>query len=203
LEVTTQKLGFTQAELAQARALAQNIRQSQKDSDDKLTAQIGQVKQDTDAKIGQVSTDLTGAKGDINATKEDLEATKAKLTSTVGDLGVQSGLIARNQEELDQLKRSGERNIFELHLTRSKTPTHVGPIQVTLTKTDPKKFKYTLTVVADDKTIEKKDKTADEPVQFYIKGATHPYEIVVFDVTKDKVNGYLSTPKDVGSARAQ
>ena len=202
LEVTTQKLGFTQAELAQARALAQNIRQTQKDSDEKLTAQIGQVKQDTDAKIGAVSTDLTGAKGDISATKQDLEATKAKLTSTVGDLGVQSGLIARNQEELDQLKRSGERNIFELHLTKSKTPTHVGPIQVTLTKTDPKKFKYTLTVVADDKTIEKKDKTADEPVQFYIKGATHPYEIVVFDVTKDKVNGYLSTPKDTGTARA-
>jgi hypothetical protein len=203
LEVTTQKLGFTQAELAQARALAQNIRQSQKDSDDKLTAQIGQVKQDTDTKIGLVSTDLTGAKGDITATKLDLEAAKAKLTSTVGDLGVQSGLIARNQEEVDQLKRSGERNIFEMHLVRSKTPTRVGPIQITLTKTDPKKFKYTLLVVADDKTIEKKDKTADEPVQFYIKGATHPYEIVVFEVTKDKVNGYLSTPKDVGSARAQ
>jgi chromosome segregation ATPase len=202
LEVTTQKLGFTQAELAQARALAQNIRQTQKDSDEKLTAQIGQVKQDTDAKLGAVNTDLTGAKGDISATKQDLEATKAKLTSTVGDLGVQSGLIARNQEELDQLKRSGERNIFELHLTRSKTPTHIGPIQVTLTKTDPKKFKYTLMVVADDKTIEKKDKTADEPVQFYIKGASHPYEIVVFDVSKDKVNGYLSTPKDPGTARA-
>lgn len=203
LEVTTQKLGFTQAELAQARALAQNIRENQKESDEKLTTQIGQVKQDTDAKIGQVSSDLTGAKGDITATKQDLEATKEKLTSTVGDLGVQSGLIARNQEELDQLKRSGERNIFELHLSKSKTPTHVGPIQVKLTKTDPKKFKYTLMVVADDKTIEKKDKTADEPVQFYIKGATKPYEIVVFDVTKDKVNGYLSTPKDVGSARAQ
>jgi predicted nucleic acid-binding Zn-ribbon protein len=203
LEVTTQKLGFTQAELAQARALAQNIRQAQKDSDDKLVAQIGQVKQEADTKFGQVTTDLTGAKTDISATKEDLEATKAKLTSAVGDLGVQSGLIARNQEEVEQLKRAGERNIFELHLTRSKTPTHVGPIQVTLTKTDPKRFKYTLMVVADDKTIEKKDKTADEPVQFYIKGASRPYEIVVFDVSKDKVNGYLATPKDVGSARAQ
>ena len=200
LEVTTQKLGFTQAELSQARTLAQNIRQSQKESDEKLTAEIGQAKQDTEAKIGQVNTDLTGAKGDISATKQDLEATKAKLTSTVGDLGVQSGLIARNQEELDQLKRQGERNIFELHLTRSKTPSHVGPIQITLTKTDPKKFKYTLMVVADDKTIEKKDKTADEPVQFYIHGVPRPYEIVVFDVTKDKVNGYLSTPKDAGTA---
>jgi hypothetical protein len=200
LEVTTQKLGFTQSELAQARTLAQNIRDSQKASDEKLTAQIGQAKQEADAKIGQVSTDLTGAKGDITATKQDLEATKAKLTSTVGDLGVQSGLIARNQEELDQLKRQGERNIFEMHLTKSKTPTHVGPIQITLTKTDPKKFKYTLMVVADDKTIEKKDKTADEPVQFYIHGVPRPYEIVVFDVTKDKVNGYLSTPKDTASA---
>jgi chromosome segregation ATPase len=202
LEVTTQKLGFTQAELAQARTLAQNIRDTQKQSDEKLTAQIGQVQQDTNAKIGAVSTDLTGAKGDISATKQDLEATKAKLTSTVGDLGVQSGLIARNQEELDQLKRQGERNIFELHLTKSKTPSHVGPIQITLTKTDPKKFKYTLMVIADDKTIEKKDKTADEPIQFYIHGVPRPYEIVVFDVTKDKVNGYLSTPKDAGAARA-
>jgi len=203
LEVTTQKLGFTQAELGQARALAQGIRESQKDSDEKLTAQIGQVKADTDTKLGQVSTDITGAKGDISATRQDLEATKAKLTSTVGDLGVQSGLIARNQEELDQLKRQGERNIFELHLSKSKTPTRVGPIQVTLTKTDAKKFKYTLVVIADDKTIEKKDKTADEPVQFYIKGAPRPYEIVVFDVTKDKVNGYLSTPKDTTAARTQ
>jgi len=203
LEVTTQKLGFTQAELAQARSLAQNIRQSQKESDEKLTAQIGQVQQETNTKIGQVSTDLTGAKGDISATKQDLEATKAKLTSTVGDLGVQSGLIARNQEELEQLKHSGDRNIIELHLTRSKTPTRVGPIQITLTKTDPKKFKYTMNVVVDDKTIEKKDKTADEPVQFYAKGVPRPYEIVVFDVTKDKVNGYLSTPKDTGSAARQ
>jgi hypothetical protein len=200
LEVTTQKLGFTQAELAQARSLAQGIRDTQKQSDEKLTEQIGQVQKDTDTKIGAVSTDLNGAKSDITATKQDLEATKAKLTSTVGDLGVQSGLIARNQEELDQLKRQGERNIFELHLTKAKTPTHVGPIQVTLERTDPKKFKYSLIVIADDKTIEKKDKTADEPVQFYIHGVPRPYEIVVFDVTKDKINGYLSTPKDTGAA---
>ena len=166
LEVTTQKLGFTQAELAQARALAQNIRDSQKESDEKLTAQIGQVQQDANTKIGAVSTDLNGAKTDINATKQDLEATKLKLTSAVGDLNGQSTLIARNQEELDQLKRQGERNIFELHLTRSKTPTHVGPIQVTLEKTDPKKFKYSLIVIADDKTIEKKIRRPTNPCSF-------------------------------------
>ena len=204
LQMTTQKLGFTQAELAQARTLAQGIRKDQQESNQKLTAQIGQVQQDADAKIGQVTTDLTGAKGDITATKQDLDATKAKLTSTIGDLGVQSGLIARNQDELDQLKHSSDRNIFEIHLSKSKNLSHIGPIQLALTKTDPKKFKYTVTVVADDKTIEKKDKTADEPVQFYIKGVQKPYEIVVFDVTKDKINGYLSTPKDGGTtAKAQ
>jgi hypothetical protein len=200
LDVTTQKLGLTQAEIAKARSLAQTIRESQKESDDKLTAQIGQVKQDTETKIGQVSTDLTGAKGDISATKKDLETTKSKLTSTIGDLGVQSGLIARNQQELEVLKHQGDRNIIDLHLTKSKTPTRVGTIQTRLTKTDPKKSKYTMMVVVDDKEIEKRDKTAMEPVQFYVKGVSRPYEIVVFDVTKDKVNGYLSMPKDSGSA---
>jgi hypothetical protein len=75
----------------------------------------------------------------------------------------------------------------------------VGPIQVELRKTDTKHFRYTLNVVADDKTIEKKDKTVGEPIQFYVRGARAPYEIVVFDLTKDTVKGYLSTPK---SARA-
>jgi chromosome segregation ATPase len=204
LEVTTQKLGFTQAELARARTLAQNIRQEQRQNDERLAAQIGQVKQDTETKIGEVSTDLTGAKGDIAATKKDLETTMSKLTSTIGDLGVQSGLIARNQNELEQLKRLGERNIYEIHLTKSKTPTRIGPIMIRLTKTDTKRYKYTMLVVADDKAIEKKDKTAEEPVQFYVKGVPRPYEIVIFDVLKDKVNGYLSTPKEIGTAaRAQ
>jgi hypothetical protein len=73
---------------------------------------------------------------------------------------------------------------------------------MTLNKTDPKKAKYTLTVVADDKTIEKKDKTSGEPVQFYVKGSARmaPYEIVVFDVGKNQITGYLATPKDGGSA---
>jgi hypothetical protein len=73
---------------------------------------------------------------------------------------------------------------------------------MTLNKTDQKKSKYTMTVLADDKSIEKKDKTAGEPVQFYVKGSarTAPYEIVVFDVNKNQITGYLATPKDASSA---
>ncbi len=202
LDVTSQKLGLTQDELARARTLAQQIQKQQQDSDTQLAAQIGQVKTDSDTKIGQVSTDLTGAKTDIASTKKDLDDTKARLTSTVGDLGVQSGLIARTRDDLDALRRLGERNIFEFNLAKSKNPQRVGPVQITVHSVDAKHFKYTMTVVADDKAIEKKDRTAEEPVQFYVHGARAPYEIVVFDVTKDHVTGYLSTPKDNTQASA-
>jgi hypothetical protein len=201
LTVTSQKLGLTQDELARARSITQTARREQQQSDQQLREQIGAVQADTTTKLGQVATQISGNTTDIAATKADLEATKGKLTSTIGDLGVQSGLIARNHDEVEELKRLGERDIFEFTLERSsKGPQHVGPIQVQLRKTDAKKFKYTVNVVADDKTIEKKDKTAGEPVQFYVRGARAPYEIVVFDVSKDQAKGYLSTPKSATAA---
>ena len=115
-----------------------------------------------------------------------------------------SGLIAHNRDDLEELKRRGDRNYYEFKVTKSKTPQRVGPVQVTLNKTDQKKGKYTMTVFVDDRSIEKKDKTAGEPVQFYLKGSSRmaPYEIVVFDVGKNDINGYLSTPKDAGSGTA-
>ena len=201
LEVTTQKLGLTTAELARARALAQTIRKEQQESDEKLLAQIGQVKQESEAKIGQVSTELGGAKSDIESTRKELEATKGKLEHTIGDLGVQSGLIARNREEVEELRRRGERNIFEFDLRRTKRPQRVGPVQLALQRADAKRFRYTMTVYADDKSIEKRDKTVNEPVQFYVKGTRSPYEIVVFEVSKDRATGYLTTPKELAAAK--
>ena len=201
MEVTSQKLGLTQAELARARSLAQTIRKEQQASDEKLIAQIGQVKQESEAKIGQVSTELGGAKKDIEATRSDLEATKSKLERAIGDLGVQSGLIAKSREDLEELKHRGERNIFEFDLRKSNTPSRVGPVQLTLRKVDTKKLRYTMTVYADDKSIEKKDKTVNEPVQFYVKGARTPYEVVVFEVSKDRAVGYLSTPKEMAAQK--
>ncbi len=203
LDVTSQKLGLTQEELARARSLAQSIRKEQKVSDERLGAQIGQVKQESEAKIGQVSTELGGAKTDIETTRRDLETTKGRLERTIGDLGVQSGLIARNREDLEELRRRGERNIFEFNLRKSKTPQRVGPVQLTLQKVDTKKFRYTMTVNADDKQIEKKDKTVNEPVQFYVKGSRGPLEVVVFELSKDHVVGYLSTPKEMAAAKPQ
>ncbi|HEX2713818.1 MAG TPA: hypothetical protein VHM88_16600 [Candidatus Acidoferrales bacterium] len=202
-EVTSQKLGLTREELARARSLAQTIAKEQKASDERLVAQIGQVKQESETKIGQVSSDLGGAKADIETTRKDLEATKTKLERAIGDLGVQSGLIAHNREDLEELKRRGDRNIFEFNLHKSKTPQRVGPVQLTLQKVDTRKLRYTMTVYADDKSIEKRDKTVNEPVQFYVKGTRMPYEVVVFEVSKDAVVGYLSTPKEMAAAKPQ
>ena len=199
LDVTSQKLGLTEDELARARGLAQTIRKQQQESDQQFRQQLGAYQQDTTTKFGQVATDINSTKTDLSSTKADLEATKGKLQSTIGDLGVQSGLIARNHDEVEELKRLGERDIFEFSLGKTKGPQHVGPIQVQLRKVDTKHYKYTLNVVADDKTIEKKDKTVGEPVQFYVRGARAPYEIVVFEVTKDHAKGYLSTPKSANA----
>src|SRR5579863_870761 len=201
LDVTSQKLGLTEDELAHARGLAQTIRKQQQKSDATFRKELGQVQQDTTTKFGQVATDINSTKTDLTAAKADLEATKNKLQSTIGDLGVQSGLIARNHDEVEELKRLGERDIFEFNLNKSaKAPEHVGPIQVALRKVDTKHYKYTLNVVADDKSIEKKDKTVGEPIQFYVRGARAPYEIVVFDLTKDTAKGYLSTPKSANAS---
>ncbi|MGB2673267.1 MAG: hypothetical protein WA829_04065 [Candidatus Acidiferrum sp.] len=204
IEVTEQKMGMTVAELAQAKSRAEAIRKEQVDSDQKLTAQLSQVKKESQDQIGAVATEVGGAKKDIEATKNDLEVTKGKLERVTGDEGVMSGLIAKNHDDLEELRRRGDRNYYEFSLTKSKHGQKVGPIQLTLTKTDPKKSKYTVSVLVDDRTIEKKDKTAGEPVQFYVKGASRmaPYEIVVFDVTKNQATGYLSTPKDAGAAPA-
>src|SRR5271154_3715629 len=136
LDVTSQKLGLTEDELARARGLAQSVRSEQEKGDAELRAQIGAVQTDTTTKFGQVATQLSGTQSDVAATKADLEATKSKLQSTVGDLGVQSGLIARNHDEVEELKRLGERDIFEFSLKKAKAPQHVGPIQVVLRKTD-------------------------------------------------------------------
>jgi chromosome segregation ATPase len=146
--------------------------------------------------VAGVRNDVGGVKTDVAATKSDLEATKARLESLKGDLGVQSGLIATTREDLEILKHKGDRNYYEFTLSKSKTATPVGTISLQLKKADRKKGRFTLNVLADDKTIEKKDRTLNEPLQFYTGRDRSLYEVVVFEVAKDKVSGYLSTPRN-------
>jgi len=168
-----------------------------------VSTDLTSVKTETAAnnsKIGEVSTEVGTVKSDLTSTKSELEKTIADLKRTNGDLGIQSGLIATNGKELAALKQLGERNYTEFKLAKEKTPRKIGDLQLRLTSADPKKNRYTVEVIADDKKVEKKDRTVNEPVQFMLSKATQPYELVVNEVRKDMISGYVSAPK-VQSAR--
>jgi chromosome segregation ATPase len=199
LKVVTDKLNVTQEDLQKAR---QQSKASVAAYNKKLSGLESNVNTQLATKAS--ADDVNKLGGDVTGVKNDLEDTKSKLERATGDMGVMSGLIARNHDDVEELKRKGDRNYYEFTLQKSKNGQRVGPVQITLNKSDQKRSKYTVTVLADDKSIEKKDKTAGEPVQFYVKGTARyaPYELVVFEVSKNQVTGYLSTPKSAGAATA-
>ena len=162
-------------------------------------AEIGTVKESAtaaNAKIADVSTDVGGVKTNLSATQAELQKTIAALKSTQGDLGVQSGLIATNGQELAALKLRGERNYTDIKLGKTKKAVKFADITLLLKDADTKRNRYTVQVMADDKLTEKKDKSINEPVQFYTaKGGHIPYELVINQVNKNEIVGYLATPK--------
>jgi chromosome segregation ATPase len=195
-ETLAQKLGMTKKELTERTSELQHQQQL---ASARIAAQAEEEKKDVNAvagEVGNVKTDVGGVKTDVAATKASLEATIAKLQGTIGDLGVQSGLIANTRSDLEALKHKGDRQYYEFTLLKGAKSQAFSTVGLQLKKTDPKKGKYTLDVTADDKTIEKKDKNQSEPVQFY-SGREHMlYELVVWTVDKNKITGYLSTPKN-------
>ena len=184
-----------------AEELAANLTKVQQEQAQKVSAVSAEVSQVKDqasvanTKISEVSTDVGNVRTEVASTRSELEKTIAQLKATQGDLGVQSGLIATNGKELAALKALGERNYVEFKLAKTKGPQKVGDISVLLKKADPKSNRYTILVIADDKTVEKKDKTVNEPVQFMLAKASQPYELVVNEVKKDLISGYVAAPK--------
>jgi multidrug efflux pump subunit AcrA (membrane-fusion protein) len=188
------KVGMTQEELASRTA---DLKAQQERSAAKLAAEQQATNRQVagvSSEVSGVKTDLGGAKSDIASTRSDLAATKAQLATAIGDLNVHSGLIAKNHDELEYLKHRGDRNYFEFVLRR-KERKPIATISLELKKTDPKKSRFTLNVYADDHTIEKKDRTLGEPLQLITGRDKQLYEIVIFNVTKDQISGYLATPK--------
>lgn len=185
--------------LSSSEQSAKRLEQEQQQMSQKLSTDIGDVKQQAttaNTKIDSVSTEVASTKTDVANTKSELDKTIAELKSVRGDLSGTNSLVATNGKELAALRRLGERNYTEFKLIKTKEPQRVGDISLLLKKTDPKKNKFTVEVHADDKTTEKKDRNVNEPVQFYVAKAAQPYEIVVNNVGKDTISGYLSTPKD-------
>ena len=185
--------------IARAEQLTRQLEAEQAKVQQQVSKEISGVKQSAEqanAKIADVSTDVGSVKTNLASTDATLQKTIADLKSARGDLGVQSGLIATNANELAALRRLGERNYFEFTIKKEKKPTRVGDISITLKKVDVKKNRFTIDVLADDKLTPKENKTINEPVQFYTSKARQPYELVVNKVQKDVIVGYLATPKE-------
>jgi chromosome segregation ATPase len=184
--------------LRHADQLSKQLEVEQKKQQQQVASELSAVKEAAGAantKIADVSTEVGSVRTEVAATKSELQKTIADLKTVKGDLGVQSGLVATNGKELSALKSLGDRNYFDIKLAKTKQAQRFGDIAIRLTKTDEKKNKFTIVVIADDKTVEKKDKNVNEPVQFYVAKARLPYEIVVNTVGKDQIVGYLATPK--------
>jgi chromosome segregation ATPase len=198
-ETLSRNVGATQQQIearAQSIMAAQRVQVAE-------TQRLAQQQQAAEKQIGAVSsdvasvkTDVGGVKTDVASTKSDLENTKSQLQRVVGDAGVMSGLIATNHSELEELKHRGDRNYYEFTLQKGGQPTLLSTVKLQLKKVDQKHSRYTLNVSADDRNIEKKDKNLDEPVQFYTGKEPVLFELVVNNIEKNKVSGYLSTPKN-------
>ncbi|AFL89764.1 hypothetical protein Terro_3550 [Terriglobus roseus DSM 18391] len=198
-ETFAQRLGTTQAQLdartqtilAKQQADAARLTNSQQAAEQRFNSEVSAVKTD----VGSVKTDLGSTKTDVGSVKADLADTKTQLQRTMGDAGVMSGLIARNSTELEELKHKGDRTYYEFTLQKNAPPTLLSSVKLQLKKVDVKKGKFTLALNADDRVVEKKDKTLLEPVQFYSGKSPALFEIVVNGVDKNMVRGYLSVPK--------
>lgn len=194
LKVVTDKLNLTQGELLAARKQDKNATAA---VDQKVNGLATSVKAELATKAN--NDDVNKLNGDVNGVKSDMDAQKNNLQMARSEMGT---LIARNHDEIDQLRRMGQRDYFEFSVTRKAGAQHVGSIQVELKDTNTKKNQYTINVLSDDKSFEKKNRSVNEPIFFYTGGSRAALELVVNKVTKTTASGYLSVPKSAGTASA-
>ena len=194
LKVVTGKLNVTHADLVAARNQNKNATTA---VDQKVTSLATSVKAELATKAN--SDDVNRLNGDVNGVKTDLDATKNSIQMARSEMGT---LIARNHDEIDQLRRMGQRDYFEFTVQRKSGATKVGSIQIELKDTNTKKNRYTINVLADDNSFEKKDRSVNEPIFFYTGGNRSALELVVNKVTKTTATGYLSVTKSAGATSA-
>jgi hypothetical protein len=194
LKVVTDKLNVTQADLVKARK--QN-KQSSVAVDKKIAGLESSVNTQLAAKanaddVNKLNTDVTGVRTDLDATKNNLQMARSEMGT----------LIARNHDEIDQLRRMGTRDYYEFTVNRKGGAQTVGTVRVELKSTNQKRSQFTINVLADDRTFEKKNRSVNEPIFFYTGGSRAALELVINKVTKSSASGYLSVPKATGSTAA-
>jgi hypothetical protein len=194
LSVVTDKMKLTEGELSKARTQTKKI----KEEDAK---ELADLQNETSAQLATKANvdDVNKLGTDVNGVKTDLEGEKNNLQMARGEFGT---LIAKNHDEVEELRRLGERDYYEFSIDKKNNREKVGNLMVELHNTNTKKSQYTVTIFVDDQRHDKKGLTANEPLYFFENGARAPLEFVVNQVGKDKITGYLSVPK-VNQAHTQ
>jgi hypothetical protein len=189
LDEAAKRMGATGGELKHARAMVAQLQNEQRKEAQQLQAELAQ-KADQQ-QMGALNKDVSEQRTDLDNTKKAIDSVRSDLGMARSEMGT---LIARNHDEVEQLRKMGERDYFEFTMER-RNPVRVGGINLTLTKTNVRRHRFNLNLLADDVLVEKKDRTINEPIFFYVKGSKRPYELVINEVNQDEVKGYLSTPK--------
>jgi DNA repair ATPase RecN len=194
LKVVTDKLNLTQTQLLSARKANKSTIVA---VDKKLSGLESSVNTQLATKANV--DDVTKLNGDVSGVRTDLDATNSSIQMARSEMGT---LIARNHDEIDQLRRMGQRDYYEFTVTRKSGAERVGSIMIELKDINTKKNQYTINVLADDKSFEKKNRSVNEPIFFYTGGSKAALELVVNKVSKTTASGYLSVPKSAGTASA-
>ncbi len=209
VEVAAEHIGITEKELQRARALAAEIKREQAERVAALQAELAKkaeaaelsaLQQEHARRIGAITGEITTVKSDVSATREEVERAKREIGGIQLKLSEYGTLIARNREELQELRRRGEREYFEFDITKKSGWQQVADIRIRLTKADVKKQRFNIALYVGDRPLERKDNLINTPIQFRAQRGEAPYELVVNEVKPDRIIGYLAIPKDRAAA---
>ena len=191
LDGASKRVGAQSGELRRARKMVATLQTQEQ-------AQTDQLKQELDKKanqeqVGALTQDVSSTKTDLSTTQKNVSALAADLGMARSDMG---NLIARNHDDIEYLRKLGERDYFEFTLTKEK-PEKIDGVSLTLKKTNLKHYRFTLATLVDDMQVDRKDCTVNSPVYFYVNGSKKPYELVVNKIEANQVKGYISAAKGV------
>ncbi len=192
LNVVMDRMKLTSNELAHARSQTKQIRAE-------YARKLGEMEQSVKGELATKASvdEVKAVSGDVGTVRTDLESTKQNLQMARGEMGT---LIARNHDEIEQLRRLGERDYFEFTLERKGSRERVGNVTVELRGTNTKKHQFTLALYADDLRMEKKNRSVNEPIYFYTQGKRAAQELVVNQVGPNRISGYVSAQKGAVTA---
>ena len=128
----------------------------------------------------------------VDAQDKRLEDTRSDLVSARTEL---TGSIARTHDELVVLQRRGERNYYEFDVQKSKDFKREGPVSVCLRKANTKQQYADLQLLVDDRKLSQKHVNLYQPVMYYQPDSQQPVEVIINEISKDHIHGYVSAPK--------